>query len=179
MFKKLISNLTENKKNVVRISTGTIIGQVISVLTLPIIARLYGPETIGIWTFIYAIVRVIVPVLDLGMTHSIMIENDEHIDKTYRVINTISLAISILSAVFIILYYYYFSESTINIWFLLLFVFILLYTTQQIQVCYTWLNRNGEFGILMKNPVINNGVYSITSIILGVFGLKAYGYFIY
>jgi O-antigen/teichoic acid export membrane protein len=49
---------------------------------------------------------------------------------------------------------------------------------QQIQICYTWLNRMENYNVLMKNPVLNQIVYGVVGILLGMLGFIQYGFFI-
>ena len=54
MQKKL--KISPALRNVVKISGGTILGQAISIVTLPIITRMYGAEIMGIWaTILYTV----------------------------------------------------------------------------------------------------------------------------
>lgn len=69
--------LSEQLKNVTKISTGTIIGQMVSIVTLPIITRLYGPEILGIWTSINAMANIIQNICDLGISNSLMICDED------------------------------------------------------------------------------------------------------
>jgi len=177
LFNKL--NFSINKKNVMKISSGTILGQLISIFTLPIITRLYGAEIIGIWVLLNSISIIINSFSDLGLKNSIMVESKEDVEKSYKVISTISGIISIVLSIIITHFYYFFSDD-VNINQILFFILltIIVFTSQQIQICYTWLNRNGNYNVLMKNPLINNGVNGILGIVLGFFGLVTFGYFI-
>jgi len=179
MFNKLKGKLNKNKKNIAKISTGTLIGQLISVITLPIITRIYGPTVIGVWTLLYSIATLIKSFSDLGMTNSLMTEDEEFIESTYKVTTTIVAIISLISA-FVVTFCYanFVNAIKINLVFLFVLTSSIIFITQQIQVCYTWLNRKGEYDILMKNPLIKNGSYGIIAILLGIFGIKTYGYFI-
>lgn len=171
--------MSSNRLNIAKISSGTIIGFGISIITLPIITRLYGAEIIGVWALLLSISVIINSLSDLGLTQSLMLESDDDVEKNYKVVSTLSAGISIiLSGVITLLYILFFEELKINPIFFFILLTILAFTKQQIQICYTWLNRNANYNVLMKNPVINNGVYGILAIILGLFGYVTYGYFI-
>ena len=86
--------------NITRISTGTILGQIISFMTIPIFGRIYGAEIIGIWTFFNTLAVIINSFSDFGLTNSIMIEEDEdNVIETYKVINNIVVIVSIISGI--------------------------------------------------------------------------------
>jgi O-antigen/teichoic acid export membrane protein len=180
MFKRIICKvaLSKNKKNIAKISSGTIAGQVISVVTLPIITRVYGAEIIGMWAFINSIAVFINSISDIGLTNSIMTESDDDVKKNYKVVSTLSIIFSILLSLIITLSYIFFFEHIImnpSFFFFLLATISLLML--QTQICYTWLNRNGKYNLLMKNPMIHNLVSSILAIIFGLSGFITYGYF--
>jgi O-antigen/teichoic acid export membrane protein len=181
MLEKLrnMIKISTNQKNIVKISSGTLLGQGISIIVLPIITRIYGAEIIGLWALLLSITVIINSFSDLGLTNSIMSDDAENIEKNYQVITTVSAAISITTSAIVTLYYGFFAGAVeMNLIFFFLFMTIFVFTLQQIQLCYTWLNRNQNYNTLMKNPLINSGVYGALAIGLGWLGFKVYGYFI-
>lgn len=173
-------NLNGFTKNIFKLSFGTIFGQGISLITLPIFTRIYGAEIIGQWALITSMSSIINSFSDLGLINSIMIEENEvKALKIYKVISTISFIICFISATVYFLYSYLTSKTYIGyILIISIILFIWAFTMQQIQVCYTWLNRKKKYDILMKNPIINNLVLAIFAIGLGVLGFRSFGYFI-
>lgn len=179
MIKKIKSKMSINKKNIAKISTGTLIGQVISFATLPIITRIYGPEVLGAWAMLNSLTLVIKSFSDLGLSNAMMTESEENVEGTYKVISTAVLLISLISALLIMIYLRASGTMTnINQVFIFISIVLLIFVTQQIQVCYTWLNRNKNYDALMKNPIIQQGSYGIIAIVLGLIGYKTYGYYI-
>lgn len=183
MLRQMIEKLKKSKmlKNATKISSGTLFGQAISVITVPIFTRIYGAEIIGIWTFLNAIYLFINSFSDLGLTFSIMTEKEERArEKTYTIITTIVMIISLIAAIGIGIVYSTIktNDTGLNILFLVVYSFIAIFTLQQIQVCYTWLNKTEKYSVLMKNPVINNLIFAIFGIAIGMLGFKQYGYFI-
>lgn len=178
LFKKF--NLSSSKKNVAKISFGTLGGQIVSFITLPIITRIYGAEIIGIWTLFQSYSIIINSFSDLGLTNAIMLSKEDAVmTKIYKVISTIVLGFSALFGIIICFYYRIVgSPNNMSIGFISLYLIIATFTLQQIQICYTWLNKKGKYDVLMKNPIINNISCGIISIFLGVFGFKEYGYFL-
>ncbi len=174
------NKISENKKNIVKISGGTLAGQIVSFITVPILTRIYNPEILGIWAILNSIAILVKSFSDLGMTNSLMtMENEEKIEITYRVISTIVIFISLILASIFSLYYKFISPlNDMSLFFLFGFISVLMFTTQQIQLCYTWLNRIGAYDILMKNPLINGLMTGVFGIILGLLGCKKYGYFV-
>ena len=170
--------MTNNKKNVFKISLGTIMGQGVSIFTLPIITRLYGPNIIGVWALINSISVIINSISDLGLLNSLMIESEDNVEKSYKVITTLSVLIALVGSAIITILYFFIFEETINKFVLFLLIFVISAMLQQIQICYTWLNRKGEYNILMKNPIIHNGISGVLAITLGFAGFNMYGYYV-
>lgn len=172
--------LSNKMKNAAKISSGTMAGQIISFITLPIIARIYGAEVVGHWTLLNSIATIVNSFSDLGLTNAIMVEDDEESSlRLYNVVTTIVIAISIISGLVAVIYYSIVpSGMGISNLFIGLLIAILIFTLQQTQICYTWLNRQGKYGILMKNPVINNTIIGVVAVIFGLAGAKTYGYYV-
>lgn len=166
--------------NVLKMSFGTISGQLISIITLPMFIRIYGTEIIGVWALLNSIATIVNSFSDLGMSNSIMIEDDDEIMLiTYKVITSIVIVISIIASIFTFIYYGFIDKTIpLNPIFISIFILIAIFTLQQIQICYTWLNKKGEYNLLMKNPLINNSIFGIMGIVLGLIGFKSYGYYI-
>ena len=174
MKKVKISN---GLKNVGKISSGTLLGQLIAIVSLPILTRLYGSEIIGYMTLFTSIATVINSFSDLGLTNAIMIaKNEEKSYQIYKVVSSINFFISIIS--FFIIPLIYSGAKQYNPFFLGFMVSIIVLTQQQIQISYTWLNKNQKYNILMKNPVINQVSIFVIAVGLYFIGVNKYGYFI-
>lgn len=181
-------HLSEAMKNVAKISSGTVLGQAISLITLPIFKALYGASIIGVWSVLNSIATIVTSFSDLGLSNAIMIEEDEKsMLRLYKVISTIAICISLVSSLLVGGYYFVFGNTLdINIIFMIIYLFLAIFTLQQTQICYSWLNRKGMYDILMKNPLINNGIFGLVGIAIGIIGSKilhidlliAYGYFV-
>lgn len=170
--------LSENMKNVGKISSGTILGQFISIITLPIFTRIYGPEVIGNWALFMSIAIIVRSFSDLGLTNAIMIEDSEKsAHKIYKVVTTVSLIISLIVGLSVYSQIFPWNIE-LNSLFVAITLILLIFITQQIQICYTWLNRKKQYDVLMKNPIVNNVAVSIIALILGLCGFKEYGYYL-
>lgn len=179
IIQKIINKLSGTKKDIAQITLGTAVGQSISFVTLPILTRMYGAEIIGIWTLFNSMALIVKSFSDLGLTNSLMLEDDSNIEVTYKVITTLAAFVSIISSIFISLYLMSSNKySGFNPFFYFLFSVLMIFTSQQIQVSYTLLNRDKNYDVLMKNPIISNGIFGGLAILFGFFGLIKYGYFV-
>lgn len=171
--------MTNNQKNVAKVSVGTIIGQLASIISLPFITRIYGSEIIGTWTLVNSISALIMTVSDLGLMQSVMMEDENNLGVTYHVISQLNLLLSLMASSVVLIYCKLIAKYDWNMTIVVMF-FVLVFgvTAQQVLLNYTVLNRNKEYTILMKNPIINQVSVAVISILLGIIGFKSYGYFI-
>lgn len=171
--------ISDSLKNVTKISSGTIAGQLISIVTLPIITRIYGAEVMGIWATIMAVSIIVQGICDLGITSSIMIEEqEEKVNTLYSVITTISLLICVFAGVLAFPYFMYIKQYELkNAIFYCFLVTGYAFSVKQVNTCYTWLNRYKEYNTLMLNPVVNYSTVAFIAIGLGCLGYTKYGYY--
>lgn len=182
MLKEKIQTLMKSQmlRNVTKISSGTMLGQAISIVTLPIFTRLYGATVIGYWTLFTSVAVIVNAFSDLGLSNAIMMDDEgEQSEKLFSVITTISFIISLIVGVG------YFAiksvtpdPSGLHPLFYSIVLFVLIFTQQQVNVCYNWLNKKKQYNILMKNPIINNVSVAVIAIPLGLMGFTKYGYYI-
>lgn len=173
-------NLSSRMINVAKISSGTIIGQAITIVTLPVITRIYGAKIMGIWAIILAISTIIQAFCDLGIGNSIMVqEDDNEILSVYKVVSVLTVLICTISGILVLPYYILVKRNTLSEAFILCtFLIIYTITMKQVNTCYSWLNRYKKYDVLMKNPIINALTVALFSITLGVIGFTTYGYFL-
>lgn len=169
--------ISKNLINIGKISSGTLIGQLISIISVPIITRLYGADIVGYMALFISISSVVNSFSDLGLTNAIMInDNEDDSHRIYKVVTTINLFISIIVSIFLMLFYNF--PTGYNTIFITCIVFLLMVCTQQAQISYTWLNKKQKYNVLMKNPVLSQIAILIVSVPLAYMGQIKYGYFI-
>lgn len=170
--------ISESLKNVTKISGGTAVGQIITIITLPFITRMYGAEIIGVWTVVTAFSNIVTNVCDLGLSNSLMMCDDGMIPKWYSLIVKLSCVISLFCGILVFLYQLVIGSDmpyalTISS-FSALYAFLL----RWVNVCSVILNRNKEYNTLMINSILRFSVVALVSIGLGSMGFKNFGYYI-
>jgi len=176
LFCKL--NISPIKKNIMKLSSGTIFGQCISIIMIPILTHLYGPAAFGDLAIIQSTVIIINTFSDLGLTNCLMIsKNEEDMEKIYKVIIFSVSSVSILFSLLYLLISPLFKLVNVggNVQFIALLMIVAIFTTKQIQVGSTWLNRKCAYNVLLWNPIISSSIYSIMSIVLELSGYETYG----
>ena len=182
MLKEKIQTLMKSQmlRNVTKISSGTMLGQAISIVTLPIFTRLYGATVIGYWTLFTSVAVIVNAFSDLGLSNAIMMDDEgDQSEKLFSVITTISFIISLIVGVgYFVIKSVTPDPSGLHPLFYSIVLFVLIFTQQQVNVCYNWLNKKKQYNILMKNPIINNVSVAVIAIPLGLMGFTKYGYYI-
>jgi lipopolysaccharide exporter len=90
-------------RDVLKLSSGAVVAQAITLLTYPIIARLFLPEEFGVWQVFTAMVLVISAVVCLRYEMAIVLpERDEEAANVFGVSIGVALGISALSAVVVL-----------------------------------------------------------------------------
>lgn len=168
-------------KNVSKMLTGTILGQIISIITVPIASRIYGAELYGDLAVFTSSQMIIVSLLGFGLGQAIMVEkSDKEAGETYKLSVITTNFIVVFVAFLLILFSDYFQVINTNLPYpltIILLAFAVI-TTNQINMLYAWLNRKGRYNILLFNPmvtpIVNNGIV----ITLGLMGYTNIGLYI-
>lgn len=123
MMKRILNN--SFLKSIVTLSSGTIIGQIITFIAAPILTRLYSPEEIGLYTILITVVSMFGGVIVGRYDMAIVSEKEE--ENVYSLIK-LSIWLSIFSSLIIGLFYsiYYTVANSQNISFVLFFISVTL-----------------------------------------------------
>lgn len=166
---RLLKKLNLSKNLLVLIS-GSILGQLLTILISPITTRLYTPTDFGNYTLIITSVSIFGPILSLKYDMNIVNAKNEEERKNLIII---SFLISVLLSLLISFGYYYFflvsnfKESIM----ILLFLLLISYSVSNILVSYN--NYTSEYSLIAKVTVRKSIVQSIG---LLVAGLLKFGY---
>lgn len=168
-------------KNVMKMMTGTMIGQVISIVMVPIASRLYGAGLYGELAVFTSASSICTSVLGFGLAPAIMVEKSDYQSmQTYKLaVNLTNILVAIVALIAILLSpVIQFIQTSLPYWVMVVMLAFYVMTTNQINMLYSWLNRKGRYNVLLFNPIIaplvNNGLV----IILGLTGFKNVGLFV-
>lgn len=176
---KKFLKLSDNLRNAAKISSGTAIGQLISIVTLPLVTRLYGAEIMGTWAAIHAIAFLIYKVNDLGLTQAIMVADEEEMPELLGSMITLVTSISLILALAVWGYCVFFVRYDLEMTIVTVACSVFYAFSLQIaNVSYTWLNREKQYSVLMKNPILNYVSMTVISLALGWMGFIRYGYYL-
>lgn len=170
--------VSDSIKNIFKISSGTVAGQLCSIVSLPFITRIYGADIIGVWAIIASISGIVNTISDLGLTNSLMVCEDSEIERQYRAISMLNVAVCVLCVPLIAIYCIALSYGAVRTMLVVGCALLYSITLQQVSINYVLLNRRRAYDVLMKNPLINQLVAAVFSVALGVAGCVSWGYFI-
>lgn len=156
--------------------SGSILAQIISVLTAPIMTRLYSPEAIGIFTYLITIVSILSPVINGKYDLAIVKEKSENnVNAIIKLAFTFGLIVSILGTIGFFCYAKLFAEEYHEYIGGTYFIFILLFITNIQNILYSFNNRKKEYKLISSVYVVRTVAQSVIMVILGLFRFSISG----
>jgi len=165
-------------KSVALLAGGTAAAQAITILSTPVVTRLYLPEHFGVLTVFAAILGIAMPLSTLRYAVTIPIAEDEDLaDSVLRLCFLITFVISLLFALVLVLFGLMISERYPNndvspyFWLLPLCLF----GTGLYQALSNWSLRGKQFNLIARTS-LSQGISSATTKIgLGWLGIRPLG----
>lgn len=172
-FSDLISRFKENSfvKSVLTLSLGVVISQSISLLTTPILSRIYNPEIFGDFALISSNANIIGVLVCLGMLSAIMIPKED--DEAKGICRLVIKAIVLVSTSLLLLAialspFYQFFTVSINYSIACVLIWACVNLTNISAVLYGYVNRQRLYNVLLWNPAIGTSAKAIICIGLGL-----------
>lgn len=184
---KLLKSLFERVKNnkfvlsVFSVGSGRLISQFISVLTVPLLARIYDKEAYGDYAIVVSTATIVVSIVCMGLSAAIMKAKDD--EETRDVLCTdlcISIALSSLLFIITTAISPFFRLYSINGSYLLSLLLMLLYVvaTAANSFMHVFVNKKGLNKLLLINPIIGAVSTLIISVPCGLLRLGYIGFMI-
>lgn len=166
-------------KSILTLSAGVVVSQSISLLTTPIVSRIYDPEVLGDFSIITSNARIIGEFVCLGLMTAIMVpkENDEA-KGLCRLLATSIIGLTTLLLLIAFAISGTWRMFSVNLDYrvacLILWLYIVLSNVS--SVCYAYVNRQKMYKVLFWNPTIGTVANATVSIVLGLLGCGLWGY---
>lgn len=164
------------KKSLAMLMSGSLVAQLITIITSPLLTRVFTSEQVGTYTYILSITTMFMGVINGRYDMSIVSEENE--DDVYPLIK-ISLIIGFISSAVITACCYLYIQYTDNIQidyvYIYIFIFISLFTYSINNVLIAYNNRNKEYKIMTYVQVIRSIYQNIGGLILGIFKIGLLG----
>ena len=150
------------------LASGSIVAQIITFATSPIMTRLYTTEEIGIYTLILTAVSMFGGVICGRYDMSIVYEEDE--DNVIPIIK-LSFIVCLLMSTAVScgygIYYWITGKDNNSYLSIIAFTFILLFATGIVNILISYNNRNREYSLMTSVFVIRTIAKNVTMVILG------------
>lgn len=161
--------ISDFKKNVITLASGSAFSQIIYIVMMPIITRLYPPEDFAIYT-IYNTILTFVSVFVTGRYETAILasRDDKNSWATVNLIFYLSLLIGLIIIIITIGMYFFFPVLEKNIYYILLLLMALnAILIGMYQALYYWFNRSKKYSILARNRVYGVVVFITVSLSIG------------
>jgi len=163
-------------RNVITVSSGTAIAQVIAVACSPIITRLYKPEALGVIGVFLAITGIIRSVGSLSYANAIVLPKK---DEDAKAIFLLSFIISVIVSFLITLIFIFFGDKIISLLKIeavapfVLFIPLFVFFAVCADIVEHWLTRKEQFRKKAAIMVINTSMVNASKIGLGLYSPTA------
>ncbi|WP_175477773.1 lipopolysaccharide biosynthesis protein [Halobacillus alkaliphilus] len=144
-------------KNVMIVASGTAIAQLLSIILLPIITRLYGPEAYGLMGTFIAIITIFTPIAALTLPIAIVIPKS---DREARHIVSVCIRITIFIVLIFFAFIVIFHDNIIRILnaekisYFIFLVPVTILLTGLFEIQKQWLIRKQLFSVIAKVSIL-------------------------
>jgi O-antigen/teichoic acid export membrane protein len=167
-----IFNIQFNKfvKNVLNVSFFTILAQIIGLLALPIITRIYSPYDFGLYSFFVTVISIVGIFATSKFDQAILVSDKDQIKKSLLfIIFLISSFISFFTIV-VLVFLDYTNLYTLDVsskfeFFFLIFLSIIFYANS-LSLNF-WHNSNGRFTLMGSASLMRSASAAIVKIFIG------------
>lgn len=168
-------------KDVATLASSSTIAQIISIITAPILYRIYFKEDYGTLGLYMAITGVIGVFSTLQFTQTILIEKEDGDAKTLMWLNrTINLVVALVTFLVVLIFgktiSEFFGNPNLLPW--LYFAPISLFFSGQGEIFSIWANRKKKYKILAFNGILTAVMVPVVSISIGIFNNGPMGLFL-
>ncbi len=172
-MKKLINKIENSQlfKAALTLGLATIIGQVISIISQPILTRLCSPEELGVYGIVTSMASIVIPIASLKLEFLIVTEKDD--DKADRITQTccrLTFLVAVLFLIYSIIMYVLGSYNFIKmgICIVLFPVLIIAHGLRVIFAMYN--NRFSEYKMLANLNVLRSLIRTLIQLLSSIIG---------
>jgi O-antigen/teichoic acid export membrane protein len=170
-------------KNVIKLVSGSMLAQLIGVLLIPIITRLYSPDDFGVFQIFTSISSVIIIISCLSYDRAIMLPKNNDDSLNIVVLCLVLVFVTSLITAIIVIVFSEFIVKLLNSPDLIDYLFLLpisVFVGGSYSIMNYWMSKNTRFGTIAKARVSNAVLgkfmqIGITSTSISPFGL-IFGY---
>ena len=171
-------NIEEIVRASVTLSSGAILGRVISILSMPLITRLYDPEDFGIFSVCLSLVMIISPFLTFKYILAIPLpSNDGSALNLLAIASLLLLVMTSIASISMVLFkeeiFYTFSiEYLIDWWWLIIIGSV---STSAYEALKLWATRKRSYKLMARSHFEQSIVAAIIKVVLGLMVILPFG----
>ncbi|MDF1618738.1 lipopolysaccharide biosynthesis protein [Petrocella sp. FN5] len=163
-------------KSISILTSGSIIAQMIIIISAPILTRLYSPEEIGAYTYIMSISHIFMAIINGRYDMSIVTEKDEK--KVFALIKLSLIVSSILSILISFgygVYFNFFSTKTLINNNIIIILFLIIFSYGLINVLNAYNNREKKYVLMSSLYIFRSATQNFGAIIFSILNIKVLG----
>ncbi|MGB3724193.1 MAG: oligosaccharide flippase family protein [Glaciecola sp.] len=160
------------KNNIIKLMSGTAITQVMSVLALPILSRVYSPESFGVLGLFVAFATIMLVFTTMMLENGLLSVTSKK--SSYEIIYLVTLSNLVFSLFSVVVYYFFIDEDSIKEAIMLVtMIAIYLIVTTFFTVLQIVQNKNSNYNVIVSARVSVTLTFLVTAYTLQIsdFGL--------
>lgn len=164
------------KMPILKLITGSLIAQLISIAVSPLTTRIYSAEELGIYSLLISLITIMGPVVCLKLDMSIITAKDEKKMYANMLLATFTaIIVSIISTVVYTIYLEVSNNLGESTYIYVIFLFLILLLNGFINILISYNNRNREYDIISKVYVIRTFIQNMGLILFGILNFSVIG----
>ena len=160
------------KNKVLQLISGTALAQIISIIFLPIIARIFSPADIGNYSFLTSVTLLLVPIVTLSLPSALVKAPRHQVEGVYTICIIFAIFSSTLITLFAQVFVFFYQPDLPSYFTVVLGLSILSYSFFQLN--YFLKIRNQEFKKIAFFSVVNSGIHNALKVTLGLISSTFY-----
>ena len=183
MIQSLIHKIRNNRfvAATLKVGSGQLISQIISVITVPILSRIYADTAYGDTAFITSTASIVINLATFGLSSAIMkpekLEDAKKVFTTAFLLNaTAATMLVMVCLIFQRQFSLFVISEDYSTALLLMWLYIIAFATNTLMTVY--MNKQGKYNKLFFNPIIGAGAQVLLAIPLGLLGFGYKGFLI-
>lgn len=173
----MIERIKQNKflKSISILITGSLLAQLITVFTAPIMTRLFSAESIGVYTYITTFAFLLLPVINGRYELAIVTEKDE--EKVFALVKLCMFICLILLSFFVVCLsvYVFWFDKFYGYKEYFIFIPLLLLISGFISIVTSYNNRFAKYKLISKVAIVRAVVMCVLVILFGFLELDVLG----
>lgn len=181
MVRRLASKIKNNRfvTAVLKVGSGQLISQIISVITVPVLSRIYADTAYGDAALITSTAAVIIDLATFSLSSAIMKpEKKEEARKVFTTAFLLNALVATMLVTVCLTLQNQFNLFTVSEDYgtaiLLMWLYIITFATNSLMTVY--MNKQGKYNKLFFNPIIASGAQVLLAIPLGLLGFGYKGF---